>query len=209
MIICLYFACIVRLVVLPAKNTSKIQAYEQIWHTYKHIQTQHMTWIQADIAVCICLYMLICVHICWYLLVLNEKIIFSKKWHIGTYNSACICLYDVYMSYVSVFSMSFYVLACMYLYLYVCVYIHLYGHVSACITCNTQVMYTIILGIFSVTNIILEVILVHICIYSFILTCIGAYVLVYECINKYVVYIYVCICMYVSVSLLHAIITPI
>ena len=89
--------------------------------------------------------------------------------------------------------MSFYVLACMYWYLYVCVYIHLYGHVSACITCNTQVMYTIILGIFSITNIILEVILVHICMYSFILTSISAYVLVYECINKYVVYI----CLYV------------
>ncbi len=108
--------------------------YEQIWNTYKHIQTQHMTWIQADIAVCTCVYMLVCVYICWCLLVFNEKIFFSKKWHISTYNSACICLYDVYMSYVCVFRMSFYVLACMYLYLYVCVCIHLYGHVSACIT---------------------------------------------------------------------------
>ncbi len=126
-----------------------------------------MTWIQADIAVCICLYMLVCAYICWYLLVFDGKIFFSKKWHIGTYNSACICLYDVYMSYLSVFSMSFYVLACMYLYLYVCVYIHLYGHISACITCNTQVMYTIIHGIFSITNIILEVILVNISMASY------------------------------------------
>ena len=108
------------------------------------------------------------------------------------------------MSYVSVFSMSFYVLACMYLYPYVCVYIHLYGHVSACITCNTKVMYTIILGIFSITNIILEVILVHMCMYSFILTCISAYVLVYECINKYVVYI----CVYVVYTYMQSLSGP-
>ena len=136
--ICLYFACILRLVVLAAKNTSKIQAYEQIWHTYKHIQTQHMTPIQADIAVCICLYMLVCAYICWYLLVFDGKIFFSKKWHIGTYNSACICLYDVYMSYVSVFSTSFYVFACMCLYWYVGVCIHLYGHVSAWASLTSQ-----------------------------------------------------------------------
>ncbi len=40
--------------------------------------------------------------ICLYLM---EKYFFQKN-DIGTYNSACICLYDVYMSYVSVFSMS-------------------------------------------------------------------------------------------------------
>ncbi len=95
-----------------------------------------MTWIQADIAVCICLYMLVCACICWYLLEFDGKIFFSKKWHIGTYNSACICLYYVYMSYVSVFNTR----SCICLYVSVSVCMCLYPSVWACI-CLYHVVY--------------------------------------------------------------------
>ncbi len=149
-------------------------------------QKSHVVHIFYLVYASMCLYLLVFAYIWW------ENICF-KKWHIGTYNSACICLYDVYMSYVFVFSMSWYVSVCMFLSLYVCVCIHLCGHVSACITYYTQVMYTIILGIFSITNIILEVILVHICMYLFILTCIS-HMCLYMNVSMRMWFIYICIC---------------
>ena len=96
-----------------------------------------MTWIQADIAVCICLYMLVCAYISCYLLVFDEKIFFFKK---TTYRHIQQCMYLlVWCIYVICVCIQ-YVLICICLYVTVSACMCLYPSVWACI-CLYHVVY--------------------------------------------------------------------
>ncbi len=89
--ICVY---IMQLRDLAAK---KIQAKYKHTHTCNtHIYTYN-TKIWTDTTVCICKYMFIYARIFLYLHVFCAFYSFHNKPHIGTYNSVCICMYDVYM----------------------------------------------------------------------------------------------------------------
>jgi hypothetical protein len=117
----------------------KYKQNTSIWVNISHIQTHTDSTYDTNTSRYCSLYLLVYAHMCLYLLVFTciwWKNIFFKKWHIGTYNSACICLYDVYMSYVSVFSSR----SCICLYVSVTVCMCLYPSVWACI-CLYHVVY--------------------------------------------------------------------